>query len=299
MLAHIFNQYSWLKEEDSSIFNLTRWQQQTNLLHSLFEAQAVFVIQVQDTDCQIVCERETTQCNHHHSSTISYSQFLQQLDHDFPNHDENSQAVISHSIYWPDGNLFGYLILCHPLHNNEANARVCHSIVNLYQAELKNLILAKQVEALSMQDSQTCMLNPYGFSMMAPRQLSLSRRFGSHAGLVVVELNSSKDINLIEKDNQIRQLARIITDTIRAADVAARLDDNRFIILAFLDHESNLASLVARLYKQIDRVGKQLKVEMGKSFFTPDSHFELEPMLKVAEADLIGNKEDKITTQPN
>lgn len=296
MLAHTFNQHSWLKEEESSSISLTRWQQQINLAHNLFEAEAVFIMQVQGTDCQIVCERDSQKLNCYNHDIYSYSKFLHQLDIDFPaleNNIDDSERVISQSIYWPDGSLFGYLTICHPKVTGEANALVLASITNMLQAELKNVFLTHQIEALSMQDSQTCMLNTYGFSMMAPRQLSLSRRFGSHAGLVIVDmkLETKQRKSVDNRDKDIRQLARIISDTIRAADVAARLSEGQFIILAFLDHESNLTSMVTRLNKQISRFNSELEVHMGKSFFTPDSHFELEPMLKVAEEDLASNKE--------
>lgn len=301
MLAHTLNQHSWLKEESSSL-SLNRWQQQVNLAHTLFEAKSVFIMQVQGTDCQILCERDSQELNCYNHDIYSYSQFLHQLELDFPvpeNSQNDSERVISQSIYWPDGSLFGYLTICHPQVLSDTNTQVLVSITNMLQAELKNLFLANQIEALSMQDSQTCMLNTFGFSMVAPRQLSLSRRFGSHAGIVIVDmaLDTEQSISFSDQDRKIRQLARIISDTIRAADVAARISEGKFIILAFLDHESNLNSMVSRLNKQIKKINPDLTVNMGKSFFTPDSHFELEPMLKVAEDDLVVNIE-KLAASP-
>ena len=144
--------------------------------------------------------------------------------------------------------------------------------------------LMMKVQMLSVQDEQTCMLNQYGFSLMAPRQLSLSRRFGSHAGIILVEalFDESTEVQTESEEQRLRILARIIHSSLRDADVSARISHNQFIILCFIDNESNLDSLVLRLKKQFAKEGQNLNLVTGQSYFTPDTQISLAPMQQQA-----------------
>lgn len=308
MLAPKINHNSWLREMDHPAINLPRWQQQVDLINDLYQSKNTLIIQSNGKDAQIICSRK--QANSRLATgtllqreelidaicdNVSYG--LTQLDSakvgdSFTEFDK----LLAVRLSWPDGRLFGCLVICDPDSDRiiATSAAVCDSIKALLQGELKQMYLMGQLQRLSVQDEFTCMLNPYGFNLMAPRQLSLSRRFGSHAGLIVLEEQASSQLHQRYSESQrIRIIARIISDSMREADICARVENEQFIILAFIDNESNLDSLIARLRKQVHKEVPEINLLVGKSFFTPDTQLSLAPMQQEALADLERNRDSK------
>ncbi|QTE85757.1 GGDEF domain-containing protein [Shewanella algae] len=206
----------------------------------------------------------------------------------------NPAKTIKYPLHWSDGKLFGELLILNgkPKVALEQLQSLLEPMLALLKAELGQLQLMEQLESLSLQDELTCMLNPRGFNLLAPRQLSLSRRLGSHAGLLLLEgkeLDSNR-IGELQQEQSLKMLARVILENMREADICARLNHNQFIILAFVDSQAHLDILASRLKKQVSRSDCGLQLLVGQSFFAPDSHFELSPMLEQAEQDLLQYK---------
>ncbi len=202
-------------------------------------------------------------------------------------------TLLAIKLNWPDGRLFGCLVICDPAKEqiSATSATICETVKALIQGELKQMYMMEQLQRMSVQDEFTCMLNPYGFNLMAPRQLSLSRRFGSHAGIIILEGSPSPQYQYKYSDSQhIRIMARVISESMREADISARIQDQQFVILAFVDNESNLDSLIARLRKRLNREAPEINLVAGKCFFTPDSQLTLIPMQEQATADLEKNR---------
>ncbi|WP_394205177.1 diguanylate cyclase domain-containing protein [Shewanella waksmanii] len=306
MLAQQSHDNLWLREQDHPAINLPRWQQQVDILTEFYQAQSSVIVQKMDDEFQIVCSRQKTnfglyggeqfqdqalasllksytgygliQCAETKDLSLQWAQFTQ---------------VVILPLYWPDGFLFGAIIICQAKQAQYLNKLLplLETAKALVQGELKQLHLMQQVQMLSVQDEQTCMLNPYGFSLMAPRQLSLSRRFGSHAGIILLEdIVPTSNQDFVQQEQKLRQIARIIHDNLRDADVSARIGEHLFIILAFVDNESNLSALINRLKKQIAKESIKLNIATGQSYFTPDTQQSLEPMQKLAMENLADNK---------
>ena len=304
MTPYPFSPQLWLRDLNHPAIGLQKWQQQLNLINHLFHAQTCLIVQVYQDECQVVCQHPHALMMFDTEQITPFSKLLTQLGQSgFPaqvTEDKilayaiGDNGLLSLDLYWPDGSRFGHIFICgapaHPKMNTLLT--VIEPIKALIQAELKNFYLMKQIETLSLQDELTGMLNPYGFSMMAPRQLSLSRRFGSHAGIVIVELCETPVASHSQDDRQaqLRLLARIINDNLRVADVPARLNDSQFILLAFIDSQANLSTLVSRLIKQIARHAPELRVALGQCFFTPDETVALEAMEVAAHDDLLKDK---------
>lgn len=304
MQLHFFNQPLWLRDTEHPAIDLPRWQQYLKLITRLFHAQASLLIQVYGEDSQVVCV-------HQHQALVDDSAPIKPLSQRLaelgltPNTPLLSEAdilasahgksgLLSLDLYWPNGKLFGHIFIYSAMPHPQMTTllTLVEPIKLLIQAELKHLYLMKEMDTLSLQDEVTCMLNPYGFSLMAPRQLSLGRRFGSHAGLIVIENCPNPLARKVEQSptHQLKQLARIITDNMREADVCAYLDNQQFAVLAFVDNQAHLNALVNRITKHLARKEPDLRIAVGQCFFAPDLHVELELMLKEANADLHNNK---------
>ncbi|WP_394391650.1 GGDEF domain-containing protein [Shewanella woodyi] len=312
MLAQSQHHLLWLREQDHPAISWPKWQQQLSVLGEFYQAETCLIVQFIDNSFQVVCARKGKQYqliggthfedaglqsiiedHNGYTATISDGRDLSSSLNQF-------KHLLTQPIFWPDGELFGSILICDPDLNKQAEplSYLIENSKSFIQAELKHLFLMQQIKMLSVQDDQTCMLNPYGFSLMAPRQLSLSRRFGSHAGIILIEENIEENIeesssSALTCDSQAqkrRLLARIIHDNMRDADVSARISHNQFIILCFIDHKANLDSLVSRLKKQIAKEALGLTINTGQSFFTPDTQISLEPMKKQANDNLNLNK---------
>ncbi|GIU07176.1 MULTISPECIES: GGDEF domain-containing protein [unclassified Shewanella] len=315
MLAQKINHNIWLRDLDHPAINLARWQQQVDLISELYQSKITIIIQSNGKKSQITCCNK--QAGNQADNLFNAGDELQReavidatcdtigfgIVHLDPAKVTGSFAsfnkLLAIKLTWPDGRLFGCIIICDPAKDkvNAISATVCEMVKALLQGELKQMYLTEQLHRLSVQDEFTCMLNPYGFSLMAPRQLSLSRRFGSHAGLIVLEdCPSSQVHHKYTQSQRIRIIARIISDSMREADISARIDDGQFIILAFVDNESNIDSLIARLRKQVNREAPEINLIVGKSFFTPDTQLSLIPMQQEAIADLEKNRDSKRRT---
>ncbi|GIU21786.1 GGDEF domain-containing protein [Shewanella schlegeliana] len=305
MLAPKINHNSWLREMDHPAINLPRWQQQVDLINDLYQSKNTLIIQSNGKDAQIVCSLKQAD-NGLTTGTMLQREGLidaicDNVSHGVTQFDATKiggsfsdfDRLLAVKLNWPDGRLFGCLVICDPKSDRviATSAAVCDTIKALIQGELKQMYLMGQLQRLSVQDEFTCMLNPYGFNLMAPRQLSLSRRFGSHAGLIVLEEQPSPQLQQKYTESQrIRIIARIISDSMREADISARIENQQFIILAFVDNEANLDSLIARLRKQVHREAPEINLIVGKSFFTPDTQLSLIPMQQEAIADLEKNR---------
>ncbi|ABZ75405.1 putative diguanylate cyclase [Shewanella halifaxensis HAW-EB4] len=305
MLAQKINHNIWIREQDHPAISLPRWQQQVDLIDDLYQSKATVIIQSNGNQAQITCSSK--QADNIFSGgdmlqreglidaiceTISYG--LVPFE---PSKVVGSFAcfniLLAIKLNWPDGRLFGCLVICDPAADkvSATSAAVCESVKALIQGELKQMYLMEQLQRMSVQDEFTCMLNPYGFNLMAPRQLSLSRRFGSHAGIIVLEdMPTPVHQQKYTESQRIRIIARVISESMREADISARIQDEQFIILAFVDNESNLDSLIARLRKRLNKEAPEINLVTGKCFFTPDTQLTLIPMQQEAIADLEKNR---------
>ncbi|MGS0676416.1 GGDEF domain-containing protein [Shewanella sp. 0m-4] len=305
MLAQKINHNIWIREQDHPAISLPRWQQQVDLINDLYQSEATVILQSNGDRGQITCSSPQQTGNAFAAGdmlqreglidaiceTVSYG--LVPFE---PAKLGGSFAVfntlLAIKLTWPDGRLFGCLVICNPASDkiSATSAAVCETVKALIQGELKQMYMMEQLQRMSVQDEFTCMLNPYGFNLMAPRQLSLSRRFGSHAGIIILEDVPSSQHQKYTETQRIRIMARVISESMREADISARIQNQQFIILAFVDNESNLDSLIARLRKRLSKEAPEINLVTGKCFFTPDTQLTLIPMQEQATADLERNR---------
>jgi len=103
---------------------------------------------------------------------------------------------------------------------------------------------------MTMTDELTGLANRRGFVEAFRRELAAVRR-GTPAGvLVMVDLDGFKLINdtygHLAGDSYLRQVARALTDSVRAQDVVARLGGDEFaVLLTRVDAEAGLARATA------------------------------------------------------
>lgn len=292
-----------LLESDNTQLNLVRWMHQCELMKRYYEADVVFIIQETGANFEVIvssiCQsREFTTGTafpHEHKIFQRLVRSLPDgLNIDLTNHDhidlheefDQAKNLLTRPILWPDGTHFGCICVLNAKTSATAsNSFMLEPFQVLLQQELTLYCQTQRIESLSMRDRETGMLNQYGFIMMAPRQLSLGRRFGAHAGIIFFELYSDYGADHIEEKHH-RLLGTIIQDTIRTADIAAHYDDNQFVVLVFVDSERDLLHICKRVDKLVFQQNEQLKVDSSCNYFTPDSTVKLAPMLNASKKGL-------------
>jgi len=108
----------------------------------------------------------------------------------------------------------------------------------------------EHLETLSMTDELTGLLNRRGFKDAFRRELAASRRGTGTGVLVMVDLDGFKAINdtygHLAGDHYLRQVAKVLKDSVRGHDVVARLGGDEFaVLLTRIDAESGMARAAA------------------------------------------------------
>ena len=286
-----------LLESDNTQLNIVRWMHQCELMKRYYDSDVVFVIQETGQGFEIIVSSiSQTRCFTTGTLFIKETPIFQRLVHcppeglnidltsqksqDLPKDFNEANSMLTRPILWPDGTHFGCICVLNSKSSKiEANAFMLEPFQVLLQQELSLYSQTQRIESLSMRDKDTGMLNEYGFTMMAPRQLSLGRRFGAHAGIIFIELlPESTNQELVEKHN--RLLGNIIQDTIRTADIAAHYGERQFTVLVFVDSERDLQHITQRIEKLLHRQNGHLKIDFSCSYFSPESSMKLSPMLE-------------------
>ncbi|MCE9788280.1 diguanylate cyclase domain-containing protein [Shewanella chilikensis] len=285
MHAQLTEKTTGLRDHPNDPLKLSHWQNRLTTVREIFHAQTVLLLQyMPDTQVQVLSYSSAAEI------PTEFEDIASMLQH----FAANPAKTIKYPLHWSNGKLFGELLILNgkPKVAMTQLQSLLEPMLALLKSELRQLQLMEQMASLSLQDELTGMLNPRGFNLLAPRQLSLSRRLGSHAGLLLLEgkeLNSNRIAGL-QQDKALKILARVILENMREADICTRLNKSQFIILAFVDNQAHLDILTSRLKKQVSRSDCGLQLLVGKSFFAPDSHFELSPMLELAKQDLLQYK---------
>ncbi|MCF1428502.1 MAG: GGDEF domain-containing protein [Shewanella sp.] len=298
MLPHTIETESSLLEYDSPQVNLVHWMHQCELLKRFYQAQEVIVIQhtargdevivsassdsqefvagtLLDDSCSILKKLIQSPIEGVHID-LSVAQI-----HDPSNPFHHYKNLLARPVLWPDSSLFGYLcVLGQDLDTQgDLAAHMMEPFQLLLQQELSLLCQHHQIESMSMRDLKSGMLNDLGFMMMAPRQLSLGRRFNAWAGVFVFELALTPELE--ERHHNL--LGSILQNTVRTSDLAAHLTDTEFVILAFLDSEADMDTLVKRVRNKLYQLDETLELNVGYCFFSPDSTVRLANMLTLAK----------------
>ncbi|MGL5390023.1 MAG: GGDEF domain-containing protein, partial [Shewanella sp.] len=212
---------------------------------------------------------------------------------ELPREFDGIQHILSRPIYWPDGSVFGGLCVLNPhLPQAGQHEAMLEPFQILLQQDLTVLCQNCRIESLSMRDQETGLLNRYGFMLMAPRQLNLSRRFGAHAGIIFFELAplapweapQAEDLqaNDLLDEKHHRLLANLLQNTIRTADIAAHYQGAQFAVLVFVDNERDVLQIIKRTEKLLEQHNQHLKLDVGYSFFSPSASVKLPGMIDAA-----------------
>ncbi|MEA3298735.1 MAG: sensor domain-containing diguanylate cyclase [Pseudomonadota bacterium] len=193
-------------------------------------------------------------------------------------------AYIGVPLVRPDGTLFGTLCAIDPREQPQLSdpdlelvELLANLLATLLAADLQAVEqqrLARYWKEASLTDALTGLANRRGWDLRLEEEEARARRYGGPVGVLVIDLDDLKEINDTqghgEGDKLIRDSARIIGETLRTSDFAARIGGDEFAILAVESGAAHAAALAGRLEEALAADG--IRASIGHAGRDPRQH---------------------------
>lgn len=170
--------------------------------------------------------------------------------------------------------------------------------------QIQNVTERKRAEAaiktLSLADELTGLYNRRGFMAFCEQHVNSLHRSNKGLAIVYADLDGLKQINDSlghkEGDRALTKTAELLKETFRSSDVLGRWGGDEFTVLAALDPEGDINTLVSRLEKKFDSynalnlVPYKLSLSIGLAQLSPDGTQSMEDLMACADAAMYENK---------
>jgi len=155
-----------------------------------------------------------------------------------------------------------------PLTDSDSGGTVHYffDVTEHHQLHSQNETLKSELENLNIHDKTTGMLNHHGLLQTLESQVSRSRRYNNPLSLIILEIGGIKDKKGLTE--ALVAISLLLNDQLRWADLAGRLDNNRFLLILPETTASDTIALSEKLAKQInelDKTPKALKLRCATS----------------------------------
>lgn len=161
----------------------------------------------------------------------------------------------------------------------------------------------ERLRNISLIDGLTGLNNRRGFMILATSLLKFARRAGYTSSLIYIDLDSLKYINdtfgHAGGDAALVNFARTLIETFRDSDVMGRLGGDEFVVLIIDASHSDLATMQARLQKNVDAYNQRVQPEHALSFsmgsirVDADSKISMEEFLAQADDAMYKHKQSR------
>lgn len=176
-------------------------------------------------------------------------------------------------------------------------------IVAIYDDVTERKRMEDEIRALAITDQLTGLFNRRGFLALAEQQLKLADRTKKDLLLFYIDLDGMKWINdnlgHIEGDNALMEVAAVLKETFRSADIVARMGGDEFAVLVVDMTEGNMDIHIARLQDRIDaHNGREnrkyrLSVSVGCSCYNPEKPSSIDALMVSADERMYSEKRRK------
>lgn len=152
-------------------------------------------------------------------------------------------------------------------------------------------------------DDLTGLFNRRGFLSLADQQVRIAKRAEWESILLFADLDNLKIINdqfgHSEGDRAIKAIAAILKETFRTSDIIGRVGGDEFIVLAIKTSDESVASMTARLERNIKHYnhqieGYELALSFGVVHLDPHDDTSLEEAIAEADNRLYDHKQRKM-----
>ena len=162
------------------------------------------------------------------------------------------------------------------------------------------LVMQTRLRTQATRDELTGLHNRRGFSEHARQHLATAQRSGTPFFLLNLDLNDFKSINdrlgHDAGDQALIEMAAILKQVFRTADVIARMGGDEFIVLVSNSGTDEVHLVIARLFVALDHHNAQphrdyhLATSIGIATFDPAAPVHLAQLLRKADVELYEHK---------
>jgi diguanylate cyclase (GGDEF)-like protein/PAS domain S-box-containing protein len=164
------------------------------------------------------------------------------------------------------------------------------------------------IQTLSLVDELTGLYNRRGFLAFAKQHLNSFQRTNKSLMVVYADLDGLKQINDSlghkEGDRALIKTAEILKETFRSSDILARLGGDEFTVLAAVEAEGGIESVVSRLNEKFKDYNRQnpeayeLSISVGFATLNPEGKHSIEDCMAHADKAMYNNKRKRKEKSP-
>ncbi len=137
------------------------------------------------------------------------------------------------------------------IHFNNEDLNLLEFVSTQVAQAIERKRMEEEIRSLSLTDELTGLYNRRGFTLLAEREVKLARRIKKNMLMFFFDVNNLKIINdthgHAQGDQALRDLAAILKETFREADIIARIGGDEFAALAVDASLENVDSLTDRI----------------------------------------------------
>lgn len=279
--------------------NLDKWQKTVELLAELYGATAASIVKLEGNGFEVVCtsgrgaNRLDTACTGFPLQVNSYCKRIMETGEMLyvPQGDQHPEwqyelpvtvaGVISYlgfPIRRPDHSFYGTICVKSDTGTDYSDVfvRTLEQFRDLVEADLQLAAQAEQLQRMAHTDEPTGCANRRGLQEYVERRLQPTE---NGWGVLYLDLDNLKATNdrfgHSAGDEAIELMGRILLETARSGDLAARVGGDEFVLLASCATRSELEALRSRIvgtFELTARLEPQLRligVSVGTSYFAP------------------------------
>jgi diguanylate cyclase (GGDEF)-like protein len=197
--------------------------------------------------------------------------------------------------------LGAYDYFCKPLEDIDVLLTAVGRVLEKRDLELKNRLLVKQLEEMSIKDSLTGLYNYRYLQTCLDEELARSRRYGQQIFILMIDVDHFKEVNdtygHLFGDHVLKKLGVLISNELRSGDRLFRYGGEEFLVIM---NEIKKAEVPKAICRQMSAIrnhtftyeGQKARVtaSMGGAFFPEDAESKMS-LIKAADQALYRAKE--------
>ena len=179
------------------------------------------------------------------------------------------------------------------IHFNQEDLNLLEFVSTQVAQAIERKRLEEEIRNLSLTDELTGLYNRRGFTLLAEQEMKLAQRFKRNVLLFFGDVDGLKTINdklgHAQGDLALKDVASILRENFRAADIPARFGGDEFVVLAPDSSMENAHILTNRLQVALDKRNQQsdrpyqLAISMGFARYDPEAPCTVSEL--IAQAD--------------
>ena len=189
------------------------------------------------------------------------------------------------------------------IHYNQEDLNLLEFVSTQVAQAIERKRMEEEIRSLSMKDEVTGLYNRRGFSLLAEQEMRMAHRTNRTMLLFFCDVDNLKHVNdthgHAQGDAALQEVAGILKETFREADIMARLGGDEFVVLALDASLENGDTMTSRIQTSLERRNQQslrpyiLNLSIGVARCTPDSTCSIADLINQADREMYRQKQSK------